>query len=83
MQMDRITAKAANDEALLLYHAKYSGEAMCTAAWLLMRFRRACGCRICYKLPSAVEFCAALPRSLVGKVLRRVLVEGEREAERD
>jgi long-chain acyl-CoA synthetase len=30
-----------------------------------------------YKLPSAVEFRAALPRSLVGKVLRRVLVEGE------
>jgi long-chain acyl-CoA synthetase len=34
-----------------------------------------------YKLPSAVEFRAALPRSLVGKVLRRVLVEGEREPE--
>jgi long-chain acyl-CoA synthetase len=32
-----------------------------------------------YKLPSAVEFRAALPRSLVGKVLRRVLVEGEKE----
>ncbi|HEU5088303.1 MAG TPA: long-chain fatty acid--CoA ligase, partial [Roseiflexaceae bacterium] len=28
-----------------------------------------------YKLPRAVEFRAALPRSFVGKVLRRVLVE--------
>jgi long-chain acyl-CoA synthetase len=36
-----------------------------------------------YKLPSAVEFRAALPRSLVGKVLRRVLVEGEKEPEGD
>jgi long-chain acyl-CoA synthetase len=36
-----------------------------------------------YKLPSAVEFRAALPRSLVGKVLRRVLVEGEQEPEGD
>ncbi|MFN8500734.1 long-chain-fatty-acid--CoA ligase [Kouleothrix sp.] len=31
-----------------------------------------------YKLPSAVEFREALPRSFIGKVLRRVLVEGER-----
>jgi long-chain acyl-CoA synthetase len=30
-----------------------------------------------YKLPSAVEFRTALPRSFIGKVLRRVLVEGE------
>jgi len=30
-----------------------------------------------YKLPTAVEFRAALPRSFIGKVLRRVLVEGE------
>lgn len=30
-----------------------------------------------YKLPSAVEFRAALPRSFIGKVLRRALVEGE------
>ena len=29
-----------------------------------------------YKLPGAVEFRAALPRSFIGKVLRRVLVEG-------
>jgi long-chain acyl-CoA synthetase len=29
-----------------------------------------------YKLPSAVEFRQALPRSFIGKVLRRVLVEG-------
>lgn len=36
-----------------------------------------------YKLPSAVEFRAALPRSLVGKVLRRVLVEGEKEPQDD
>jgi long-chain acyl-CoA synthetase len=36
-----------------------------------------------YKLPSAVEFRAALPRSLVGKVLRRVLVEGEQAPEGD
>jgi len=36
-----------------------------------------------YKLPSAVEFRAALPRSLVGKVLRRVLVEGEQAPEDD
>jgi long-chain acyl-CoA synthetase len=34
-----------------------------------------------YKLPSAVEFRAALPRSLVGKVLRRVLIEGEQEGD--
>jgi len=34
-----------------------------------------------YKLPSAVEFRAALPRSFIGKVLRRVLVEGEKEPE--
>jgi long-chain acyl-CoA synthetase len=32
-----------------------------------------------YKLPSAVEFRAALPRSFIGKVLRRVLVEGQKE----
>ncbi|MBK9944038.1 MAG: long-chain fatty acid--CoA ligase [Kouleothrix sp.] len=30
-----------------------------------------------YKLPSAVEFREALPRSFIGKVLRRILVEGE------
>ena len=30
-----------------------------------------------YKLPSAVEFREALPRSFIGKVLRRMLVEGE------
>jgi long-chain acyl-CoA synthetase len=30
-----------------------------------------------YKLPSAVEFREALPRTFIGKVLRRVLVEGE------
>ncbi|MEO7911942.1 MAG: long-chain fatty acid--CoA ligase [Roseiflexaceae bacterium] len=36
-----------------------------------------------YKLPTAVEFRAALPRSFIGKVLRRVLVEGEREAQGD
>jgi long-chain acyl-CoA synthetase len=36
-----------------------------------------------YKLPSAVEFRAALPRSLVGKVLRRVLVEGDNKLEED
>jgi long-chain acyl-CoA synthetase len=35
-----------------------------------------------YKLPRAVEFREALPRSFVGKVLRRVLVEGA-EAEDD
>jgi long-chain acyl-CoA synthetase len=29
-----------------------------------------------YKLPSAVEFRDALPRSAVGKVLRRVLIDG-------
>ncbi len=34
-----------------------------------------------YKLPSAVEFRAALPRSFIGKVLRRVLVEGEPDKE--
>lgn len=32
-----------------------------------------------YKLPSAVEFREALPRSFIGKVLRRVLAEGEPE----
>jgi long-chain acyl-CoA synthetase len=31
-----------------------------------------------YKLPSAVEFRAMLPRSFIGKVLRRALVEDER-----
>ncbi|MBK9710917.1 MAG: long-chain fatty acid--CoA ligase [Kouleothrix sp.] len=31
-----------------------------------------------YKLPSAVEFREALPRSFIGKVLRRVLIEGDR-----
>ena len=36
-----------------------------------------------YKLPSAVEFRAALPRSFIGKVLRRMLVEGEKEPEDD
>lgn len=30
-----------------------------------------------YKLPSAIEFREALPRSFIGKVLRRVLVEGD------
>jgi long-chain acyl-CoA synthetase len=30
-----------------------------------------------YKLPSAVEFREALPRSFIGKVLRRALVEGK------
>ncbi len=35
-----------------------------------------------YKLPSAVEFREALPRSFIGKVLRRVLIEGG-AAERD
>jgi long-chain acyl-CoA synthetase len=34
-----------------------------------------------YKLPRAVEFRAALPRSFIGKVLRRALVEGAREKE--
>jgi long-chain acyl-CoA synthetase len=29
-----------------------------------------------YKLPSAVEFREALPRSFIGNVLRRVLIEG-------
>jgi long-chain acyl-CoA synthetase len=32
-----------------------------------------------YKLPSAVEFRAMLPRSFIGKVLRRALVEGEKD----
>ena len=32
-----------------------------------------------YKLPSAIEFREALPRSFIGKVLRRVLVEGWRD----
>ena len=36
-----------------------------------------------YKLPTAVEFRAALPRSFIGKVLRRVLVEGEQAPEGD
>ena len=31
-----------------------------------------------YKVPKLVEFCAELPRTVVGKVLRRVLVEQER-----
>lgn len=34
-----------------------------------------------YKLPGAVEFREALPRSFIGKVLRRVLTEGLRERE--
>jgi long-chain acyl-CoA synthetase len=34
-----------------------------------------------YKLPRAVEFRAALPRSFIGKVLRRALVEGVRQQE--
>jgi long-chain acyl-CoA synthetase len=36
-----------------------------------------------YKLPSAVEFRAALPRSVIGKVLRRALVEGDKKPEGD
>jgi long-chain acyl-CoA synthetase len=32
-----------------------------------------------YKLPSAVEFRAMLPRSFIGKVLRRALVEDEKD----
>jgi long-chain acyl-CoA synthetase len=36
-----------------------------------------------YKLPSAVEFREALPRSFIGKVLRRALVEGEAAEPRD
>jgi long-chain acyl-CoA synthetase len=32
-----------------------------------------------YKLPSVIEFREALPRSFIGKVLRRVLVEGWRD----
>jgi long-chain acyl-CoA synthetase len=32
-----------------------------------------------YKIPGAVEFLDALPRSFIGKVLRRVLVERERK----
>ena len=34
-----------------------------------------------YKLPGAVEFREALPRSFIGKVLRRALTEGLRERE--
>jgi long-chain acyl-CoA synthetase len=34
-----------------------------------------------YKLPSAVEFRDALPRSFIGKVLRRVLIEGKEHKE--
>jgi long-chain acyl-CoA synthetase len=34
-----------------------------------------------YKLPSAVEFREALPRSFIGKVLRRVLIEGKEHKE--
>jgi long-chain acyl-CoA synthetase len=33
-----------------------------------------------YKLPGAVEFRRALPRSFIGKVLRRALVEGSEDA---
>ena len=32
-----------------------------------------------YKIPAAVEFLDKLPRSFIGKVLRRVLVEREGE----
>ncbi len=32
-----------------------------------------------YKLPSAVEFRTALPRSFIGKVMRRVLIEGKED----
>jgi hypothetical protein len=32
-------------------------------------------------LPAAVEFREALPRSFIGKVLRRVLIEGKEHKE--
>jgi long-chain acyl-CoA synthetase len=32
-----------------------------------------------YKVPTAVEFRAELPKTMVGKVLRRVLVEEEKK----
>src|SRR5262249_14556312 len=34
-----------------------------------------------YKLPNAIEFRSALPRSFIGKVLRRVLVDGEKDSD--
>lgn len=36
-----------------------------------------------YKLPSAVEFREALPRSFIGKVLRRALIEDRREEDEE
>ena len=34
-----------------------------------------------YKVPGAVEFLDKLPRSFIGKVLRRVLIEGKEHKE--
>jgi long-chain acyl-CoA synthetase len=62
------------------------GEAV--KAWVVLRpSRQACEdelrafCRqhlAAYKVPSTVEFCDSLPKSSVGKVLRRELAQRER-----
>ncbi len=68
----------------------YQGEAV--AAWVVLRSgaeldpaELKAWCRkklVAYKVPKYIEFCDSLPKSAVGKVLRRVLA-GERRAERE
>lgn len=69
---------------------EYRGEAV--KAWVVLRpgcrldaARLNAWCRqelVAYKVPKHIEFCEHIPKTLVGKVLRRVLVERHNEEQR-
>jgi long-chain acyl-CoA synthetase len=71
-------------------HDDYQGEAV--KAWVVLQpgqqasaeeIRAYCRKRLAaYKVPKQIEFTDSLPKTLVGKVLRRVLIEREKSREK-